>query len=86
MEQEIIKAYKGFKKINHLNICYFCYRLQYKNIKFTTGSCDCYKNLKCYCGQIDCDKKHCYCGDRTCNRKCGTLLCGCIDICRGRCE
>jgi hypothetical protein len=25
------------------------------------------------------------CGDPKCDGKCGTLLCGCIDVCRGRC-
>jgi hypothetical protein len=26
-----------------------------------------------------------YCNDRLCNWDCGTLWCGCIDVCRGRC-
>lgn len=27
----------------------------------------------------------CYCGDWTCDYNCGTLWCGCTDVCRGRC-
>ena len=27
----------------------------------------------------------CYCGEVYCDGYCGTLSCGCIDVCRGRC-
>jgi hypothetical protein len=27
----------------------------------------------------------CDCRDVTCDTRCGTLWCGCIDVCRGRC-
>lgn len=29
--------------------------------------------------------EYCYCGDPDCDYDCGTLSCGCIDMCRGRC-
>lgn len=28
---------------------------------------------------------YCHCGDLDCHYDCGTLSCGCIDMCRGRC-
>jgi hypothetical protein len=37
----------------------------------------------CYC-EIKVIYKH-YCGDINCEWDCGTLSCGCIDVCRGRC-
>lgn len=27
----------------------------------------------------------CYCGDMYCDARCGTLNCGCIDVCRNKC-
>lgn len=47
------------------------------------GFCD--RNDSCDCNQIIIPSQH-YCYDSECNWDCGTLSCGCIDICRGRCE
>lgn len=43
----------------------------------------CGSDGRCYCDEEP-EYTH-YCGDEDCRGDCGVLVCGCIDVCRGRC-
>jgi hypothetical protein len=43
------------------------------------------KNLKIQMDYINTDNFVCNCYDLNCYGKCGTLECGCIDVCRNKC-
>ena len=57
------------------------------NSKWCGGRCmddeDCYYGYDGYGGYES--EEGCHCGYRGCDATCGTLSCGCIDVCRGRC-
>jgi hypothetical protein len=44
-----------------------------------------HKNLKIQMDSISDSNFVCSCDDIWCNGTCGTLMCGCIDVCRNRC-
>jgi len=44
-----------------------------------------HKNLKVMFEYVSNDNSVCSCGDLYCDGHCGTLVCGCIDLCRGYC-
>jgi len=43
------------------------------------------KNLKIQMDYLNTDNFVCHCYDLHCYGKCGTLNCGCIDVCRNKC-
>ena len=44
-----------------------------------------HKNLKIQMDYVAHNNFICSCSDIWCNGTCGTLICGCIDVCRDRC-
>ncbi len=71
-----------------------CYACQQKNYSYCKCiPCDNCGKKNCYGCYHDDDYDtytsynniH-YCGDSSCHFDCGTLSCGCIDVCRGRCS
>jgi len=87
MDKEIQTAYKCFLSLKKIKICYECYKKNYLAKDKNIYECFCgnkkailKKNiLKNYINRI------CYCGNKKCEWDCGVLVCGCIDMCRGRC-
>lgn len=48
-------------------------------------SCDCRDDRDSYCDPYDDEPNCAHCGSG-CDGDCGTLSCGCVDVCRGRCD
>lgn len=74
----------------------YCHECEQKGAPYCRCCCDYCASKWCdgecmnndyddYGGYEDNNDSICYCNTKGCNRDCGTLSCGCIDVCRGRC-
>lgn len=80
-KQIIYNAVSRYVMDNRMVECPHCENLVRAKVLNATGRfCDSCEN------EIDYNDWYpCYCEDRSCDHTCGTLWCGCIDTCRGRC-
>ena len=58
---------------------------KYDKEKITFNPFGFHKKLQIMFTYVNADDIMCSCGDVYCYGNCGTLICGCIDLCRGRC-
>ena len=58
---------------------------KYNKNKITLEPFGFHKGLKIMFEYVSDDNKICDCGNIYCDGDCGTLICGCVDICRGKC-
>ncbi len=79
-------VYKEFTSLQDAQSRIGCAECESYGCRYCRCSCEHCGNKWCdgVCKQDD-DTESCYCGDHDCDYTCGTLSCGCIDICRGRC-